>query len=134
MNYRAVLVTRGPQFESPSSVKFLLNNICKFTLFLLICRTGSWAGTSRWPQPLLPWPELFRSASRHSSSRFRRSRIMRSGSEWRDLTKLCHFGTIIKVLGKFLKVYLVFGKMLILLWQKCYAVGQVFIVVDSNIL
>ena len=37
----------------------------------------------------------------------------------------------LKVLGKFLRVYLVFAKMLILLWQKCYAIGQVLIVVDS---
>ena len=36
-----------------------------------------------------------------------------------------------KIIGQFFKVYLVFGKMLILLWQKCYAIGQVFIVVDS---
>ena len=38
------------------------------------------------------------------------------------------------ILGKFLKVYLVFGKILILLWQICYAIGQVFIiVVDGQI-
>ena len=46
----------------------------------------------------------------------------------------CHIGTILKVLGNFLWVYLVFGEMFILLWQKCYAIGQVFIVVDSHIL
>ena len=40
---------------------------------------------------------------------------------WPDLTKFRHFGTILKVLGKLLKLYLVFGKILILLWQKiCY--------------
>ena len=30
--------------------------------------------------------------------------------------------TILKVLGKFLRVYLVFGKVLILLWQKCFTI------------
>ena len=48
--------------------------------------------------------------------------------------KFRHFGTILKVLEKFLLVKLVFGKMLILLWQKCYAIEQVFIVLDSDIL
>ena len=46
-----------------------------------------------------------------------------------DLAKFRHSGTILKVLGKFLRVYLVFGKMLILLWQKCNDIGQVFMVV-----
>ena len=45
---------------------------------------------------------------------------------WSDLAKFYHFGTILKVLGKFLKVYLVFGKLLIFIWRKCYAIGQVF--------
>ena len=48
--------------------------------------------------------------------------------------KFRHGGTILKVLDKFLTVYLVFGKMLLLLWQRCYAIGQVFVVVDSYIL
>ena len=42
-------------------------------------------------------------------------------------------GTILKVYVKFLRVYLVFGNMFILLWQKCYAIEQVFIVVDGQI-
>ena len=46
--------------------------------------------------------------------------------------KFHHFGTILKVLGKFLRDYLVFGNFLILPWQKCYAIGQVFIVVDGR--
>ena len=53
---------------------------------------------------------------------------------WPDLAKFRHFGTILKVLGKFLRVCLVFGKILILLWKECYAIGQVFIVVDGHIL
>ena len=51
-----------------------------------------------------------------------------------DLAKFRHFGTILKALGKFLMVYLVFGKILIILWQKCFNIGQVFIVVDGQIL
>ena len=37
---------------------------------------------------------------------------------WPGLAKFRHFGTILKVLGKFLRVNLVFGKMLILLSPK----------------
>ena len=55
-------------------------------------------------------------------------------SVWPDLAKFCHFGIISKVLGNFLRVYLVFGKLFILLWQNYYAIGQFFIVVDSHIL
>ena len=52
-----------------------------------------------------------------------------------DLAKFGHFGTIFKVLGKFLRVYLVFVEMLISLWPKCDVLGQVFIVVvDIHIL
>ena len=53
---------------------------------------------------------------------------------WPDLAKFRHFGTIMKELGNFLRVFLVFGKMLSLLWQKCFAICQVFIVVNSHIL
>ena len=31
-------------------------------------------------------------------------------------------------------VYLAFGEILVLLWQKCFTIGQVFIVVDVQIL
>ena len=44
---------------------------------------------------------------------------------------LAHFQ---KSWANFWGVYLVFGTILIVLWQKCYAFGQVFIVVDSHIL
>ena len=50
------------------------------------------------------------------------------------MTKFGHFGTILKVFEKILRVYLVFGKILMLLWQKCYAIGQVFIVADEKII
>ena len=50
---------------------------------------------------------------------------------WPELPKFRHFGTILNVLGKSQRVYLVFGKMFILLWQKCHGIGQVFIVVNS---
>ena len=36
------------------------------------------------------------------------------------------FGAILKVLGKFLKLYLVFVKILFLLWHKYYAIVQMF--------
>ena len=55
-------------------------------------------------------------------------------SVWPDLAKFCHFGTIVKVLGAFLKAHLLFGKILILLLLKCFTIGQVFIVVDGQIL
>ena len=41
-------------------------------------------------------------------------------------------GTILKVLGKFLMVYLVFGKILFPLWKTCFTFGQVFIVVNGQ--
>ena len=57
-----------------------------------------------------------------------------SQSVWPDLAKFRHFGTILKVLGKILRDYLIFGKILILLWQKCFTIGQVLVVVDGKIL
>ena len=44
-----------------------------------------------------------------------------------------HWQNFKSYLGKILRVNLVFGKMLILPWQKCDAIGQVFIVVDAQI-
>ena len=38
-------------------------------------------------------------------------------SVWPDMAKFRHFGKIFKVLGKILRVYLVFGKILKLIWQ-----------------
>ena len=49
---------------------------------------------------------------------------------WQNLYQ---FGSILKFLGKILRVYLVFGKMLILLRLNCLTIGQVFIVADGQI-
>ena len=57
-----------------------------------------------------------------------------SQSVWSDLAKFRHFGINLKVLGKFLKDYVVFGKILTLLWQKCLTIVQVLIVADGQIL
>ena len=53
---------------------------------------------------------------------------------WPDLAKFRQIGTILKVSGNILRVYLVFGKMLIQLRRKCFTIGQVFIVADGQIL
>ena len=53
-----------------------------------------------------------------------------------SVTRFCEISPLwhnFKVLGKFLCVYLVFGKMLILHWQKCHAIGQICIAVDGQI-
>ena len=57
-----------------------------------------------------------------------------SQSVWPDLAKFRHFGTILKVLGKILRDYFVFDKILILLCQKCFTIGQLFVVGDGQIL
>ena len=44
---------------------------------------------------------------------------------WPYCANFCHFGTILKVLGKFLRVYLVLGNSFTILWQKCNAIGDV---------
>ena len=49
---------------------------------------------------------------------------------WRNLATLVKFK---KSLTKFFRVYLVFGKILQLLWQKCNAIGQVCTVTDGEI-
>ena len=45
-----------------------------------------------------------------------------------DLAEFHHFGKSLQVLGKFLIVYFLFGKMLTLLWQICDIIGLIFIV------
>ena len=80
---------------------------------------------NRWYSSVRPWDTC-------SVEHFRRRRSG-SLSVWPYLEKFCHFGTIFKVLGKFVRVNLVFCKMLILLRQK-NAIGQVLIVRDSYIL
>ena len=49
-------------------------------------------------------------------------------SVWPDFAKFRRFGKIFKVLDNFLRVYLLFGKLLHRIWQILYAIGQVFIV------
>ena len=51
-----------------------------------------------------------------------------------DLAKFCHFGKKIKDYGNLSRVYLVFSKMLSLLWQICNCVGLIFIVGNGQIL
>ena len=44
------------------------------------------------------------------------------------------FGKIFKVLDNFLRVYLLFGKILDRLWQMLHAIGQVFIDINGQML
>ena len=48
--------------------------------------------------------------------------------------KYSHFGNILKALVNFLRVYLVFGKILNLLWPLFYVNGPIFTVVNGQIL
>ena len=50
--------------------------------------------------------------------------------EWPDLAKFRHFGKILKVFGNFSRVNLVFGNICDLFWQILYAVEQILI--DGN--
>ena len=50
-----------------------------------------------------------------------------------DLAKSCCLGKILQVFG-ILRIYLVFGKVLNLLWQILYAIGQVLIILSGQIL
>ena len=51
-----------------------------------------------------------------------------------DLAKFRHFGNILKVLGNYVRAYLVLGKNLNLRWSTFYAIGQVFIAANDLIL
>ena len=53
---------------------------------------------------------------------------------WPDWGKFHHFGKIFQVLGNILWVYLLFGKISDLFWQILYAIGQVFIDVNGQML
>ena len=53
---------------------------------------------------------------------------------WPDLVKFENFEKMSKVFGNSLKVNLVIGKMLLLLWQKTNAIGQIFVTVNGQIL
>ena len=53
---------------------------------------------------------------------------------WPDLAKLWQFGKKLKALGNFVRVSLVFGKILNPLWQFFIALGQIFIVENGQIM
>ena len=53
---------------------------------------------------------------------------------WPDLAKFRHLGKLYQILGKLLRVCLVLGKFLNLLWQYFYEFGQFSIVVSSQIM
>ena len=50
------------------------------------------------------------------------------------ITSVTRFGECLQVLGKFLAVRFLFGKMLSLLWQKCDIIGLIFIASNGQIL
>ena len=50
------------------------------------------------------------------------------------MAKFCHLVRISKSFGHFLSNYLVFGKIVNLLWQIFYTFGQIFIVLNGQIL
>ena len=50
-------------------------------------------------------------------------------SVWPDLAKFCHFGTILKILGKILRVYFVFYKMFF--FKKKWAIPGLFFFISS---
>ena len=55
-------------------------------------------------------------------------------SVWPDLAIFCQLGKILKIFGNFMKVYLVFGKLLNLLWKNQCAFGPIYVVVNGQIL
>ena len=53
---------------------------------------------------------------------------------WRDLAKFRHFGKSLRVFGKFVTFYFIFGEILSSLWQICVIIGLIFIVANGQIL
>ena len=53
---------------------------------------------------------------------------------WPDLAKFRNLDKILESFGHFLSNYLVFGKIVNLLWQLFYTFGQIFIVQNGQIL
>ena len=53
---------------------------------------------------------------------------------WPDLAKFCYFGTTIKHYGHFESAHLEFAEIMRLFWKICYAIGQIFIGVNTQIL
>ena len=63
--------------------------------------------------------------------KFRRAFILKQ-SVGPDLAKFCHFGKSLQVFGKILTVYVLFGKMLSLLWQICDIFRLIFVVANGQ--
>ena len=53
---------------------------------------------------------------------------------WLDLAKLRHFGNILRVFGQILKASSLFGKILNLFWPKFYTIGQIYTVINGQML
>ena len=53
---------------------------------------------------------------------------------WPDLANFCHFDPTIKHFCRFERVGLVFATIMSLFWHICYAIRQIFIDVNSQIL
>ena len=53
---------------------------------------------------------------------------------WPDLAKFHPFGKYLKIFGNILKVYLVLGKVLNSLWHNLYAIVQILIAENGQIL
>ena len=53
---------------------------------------------------------------------------------WPDWAKFCHFGKSLLVLGRFLTVYFLLGKMLSILLQICDIIVLIFITANGQIL
>ena len=51
-----------------------------------------------------------------------------------QILRFCHLGMILKVFSLFLSNYLVFGKIVKLLWQILHTFGQIFICLNGQIL
>ena len=50
------------------------------------------------------------------------------------MAKFRHFGKIFKVLGNFGGIYLLFGKILDLLWQVLFVIGQIYVHLNGQML
>ena len=56
--------------------------------------------------------------------RLRRDLLIGSPAVWPDLAKIRHFGHRLTISCKLLRIYLVFGNILNLLWQNVYVLGK----------
>ena len=53
---------------------------------------------------------------------------------WPDLAKFRHLGENFKIFGHFLRAKIVFGIILNMFWQIIYAIGEMLIVANDQIL